>query len=175
MTVDAETLKAMIEAEVATLSDARVVTHILSMLVEPHVVLRGWDYGTPGQQYPCWNVLNDSSHSGAVIAYCEFGFEPKCPWGLVGSGTAPADSQMGMDSGWFSSFLDAYFESYAASGLPIWKVFRQEADLTLVQLTPEGTWENTWNRLAELRSSDPAGRYLCDHSISYGTPSKMER
>jgi hypothetical protein len=93
----------------------------------------------PGQQYPCWIVLNDSGHSGAVIAYCEFGFGPKCPWGLVGSGDAPADSQMGMGSGWFASFLNAYFESFAAPELPIWKVYRQEADLTLVQLTPEGT------------------------------------
>ena len=89
------------------------------VLVEPHVVLRGWDYGTPGQQYPCWIVLNDSGHSGAVIAYCEFGFGPRCLWGLVGSSDAPADSQMGMGSGWFPSFLNAYFESFAAPELPI--------------------------------------------------------
>src|SRR6267154_2221046 len=61
------------------------------MLIEPYVLLRYWDYGEPGQQYPCWMVLRDD-HSGGEVAYCEYGFGPRCPWGLItifGAATRP--------------------------------------------------------------------------------------
>jgi hypothetical protein len=57
MPIDAKNLKILIEGELATLSDDRVIAHIRSMLIEPYVLLRYWDYGEPGQQYPCWMVL----------------------------------------------------------------------------------------------------------------------
>jgi hypothetical protein len=49
MTITAEILKTLIEAQLAAASDARVVAHIRGILVEPHLVLRSWDYGEPGQ------------------------------------------------------------------------------------------------------------------------------
>jgi hypothetical protein len=63
MPVDANVLKALIERELAGLSDARVLAHIRGMLIEPYVLLRSWDYGEPGQQHPCWMVLNDAADS----------------------------------------------------------------------------------------------------------------
>jgi hypothetical protein len=84
MSVTARVLETAIEGELAGVSDSRVVQHIRGMLVAPHVVLRNWDYGEPGQQYPCWFVLQDAQSSGE-IAYCEYGFGPRCPWGLVSS------------------------------------------------------------------------------------------
>jgi hypothetical protein len=30
-----------------------------------------------------------------------------------------------MDSGWFTSLLNAYFESFASAELPIWRVFKE--------------------------------------------------
>jgi hypothetical protein len=120
MMVDAESLKLLIEAELARVYDARVVSHIRAMLREPHAIMRSWDYGPPGQQYLCWMVLNDTI-TGAEVGYCEDGFGPECPWGLVSSGE---DKSMGMDSGWFPDFIDAYFDSFACTTLPIWRVFR---------------------------------------------------
>lgn len=167
MPIDGHTIKELIERELLTVSDNRVVSHIRRMLIEPHMILRNWDYGEKGQQYPCWMVLNDVGHS-AEIAYCEFGFGPKCPWGLVSSGEAPENQSMGMDSGWFTSFLDAFFESYACIELPIWRVFNGEAPWPGVPLTDEGTWDGTWKEVEELRKANPKGRYCAHHSITYG-------
>jgi hypothetical protein len=164
MPISAEILKALIESELATVSDARVIVHIRGMLVEPHSVLRLWDYGEPGQQHPCWTVL--SEHSGGEIAYCEHGFGPRNPWGLVSSGCE--HQSMGMDSGWFTTFLDAFFESTACVELPIWRVFREEFDGTGIPVTKEGGWKATWNNIDDLRSSDPTSRYHCGHSVDYG-------
>ncbi|WP_456620605.1 MULTISPECIES: hypothetical protein [unclassified Bradyrhizobium] len=168
MAVDAHFLRSLIADELMTLSDARVVAHVMKLLVAPHSVLRSWDYGTRGRQYPCWIVLDDPAHSFSAIAFCEFGFGPKCPWGLISSGDAPSDMHMGMDSGWFPSFLDAYFDSWAATELPIWQIMKEEPDRTLVPLSGEGTWGGTWDRINELRSADPSGRYDCRHGITYG-------
>jgi hypothetical protein len=74
---------------------------------------------------------------------------------------------MGMDSGWFPSFLDAYFESWAATELPIWQIMKEEPDRTLVPLSGEGTWGSAWDRINALRSADPSGRFHCRHGITY--------
>lgn len=168
MAVDAHFLRTLIEDELTTLSDIRVVAHVTKWLVEPRAVLRSWDYGAHGEQYPCWIVLDDPAHSFSAIAFCEFGFGPKWPWGLISSGDAPGDTPMGMDSGWFPSFLDAYFESWAATELPIWQIMKEEPDGTLVPLSGEGTWGITWDRINALRSADPSGRYHCHHGVTYG-------
>jgi hypothetical protein len=163
--MDAITLKALIEEELQHLSDARVLAHIRSLVVEPSVVLRDWDYGDPLEQYPCWTVLNhDPSNTG--IAYCEHGFGPLCPWGLVALRDDNAkDMSMGMDSGWFSTLLDAYFDSYASADLPIWRVFKTSAAGVPEPITPEHTWDAAWEQVNEFRKSDPASRYDCGHSI----------
>jgi hypothetical protein len=47
------------------------------------------------------------------------------PWGLLFlEGTD--HMSMGMDSGWFEHFLEAYFESQASSEVPIWRVFQHQ-------------------------------------------------
>ena len=43
VSIDAATLKSLIQAELAGVGDKRVVDHIRSLLVEPEIVLRGWD------------------------------------------------------------------------------------------------------------------------------------
>jgi len=74
MTIDAYALKNLVERELQNLSDVRVLSHIRGFLVEPNAFLLHWDYGVPGQQFPCWVVLADPKSNGA-IAYCEYGFE----------------------------------------------------------------------------------------------------
>ena len=55
-----------------------------------------WEYGKPGEQYPCWTVLkHDGSETG--ICYCDFGFGWRSHWGLVWLGDEQKGS-MGMDT-----------------------------------------------------------------------------
>ena len=166
MPVDAKILKTLISRELGHLSDDRVKEYVRRLLVEPQPVLRNWDYGEPGEQYLCWTVLNDSV-SNTGIAYCENGFGPRNPWGLVWLESEDVKQlSMGMDCGWFSTFLDAFFDSFAATRLPIWRVFRTNDAGNRDAITGEGSWEATWARIAECRQADPLSRYDCDHSIT---------
>ena len=167
MATTAQDLKLLTANEIARVSDSRVIAHVQALLVEPHIVLHDWDYGEPGQQFPCWMVLDDPK-TGAKIAYCEHGFGPAYPWGLVGPVSTPRPS-IGMDCAWYTRLLDAYFESFAAAELPIWRVFKREPDRTQTPITDEGSWDATWERVYELRRSDPANArlYVHDHSIAY--------
>jgi hypothetical protein len=68
MSIDAHKLKAMVDGELAHLSDSRVVAHIRALLVEPTVTMRYWDYGREDERYACWTVLRQSA-SNTAIAY----------------------------------------------------------------------------------------------------------
>src|SRR5260370_40363048 len=142
MTIDARTLKDLVENEWARTSDERIISHVRNLLVEPRIVMRHWDYGEPGQRFACWTVLEDPE-SGAVIAYCESGFGPRQPWGLVREGDEAElpGASIGSDSGWYSSFLDAFFESFAAVSLPIWRVFSMKGGAPDQALTDELGWD----------------------------------
>jgi len=165
MAMDADMLKALIEQELRQLSDTRVIAHARGLLIEPKVVLRGWDYGAPWR-YPCWDVLHHDESSSA-IAYCESGFGPRCPWGLVGMESAgPGNMSMGMDSGWFPTFLEAFCESFAVTPLAIWRVFQTESSGVRKPITGEDSWDATWERVREYRKADPASHYDCDHSTA---------
>jgi len=166
MPIDADALKTLIEQELEHLSDARVIAHVRSLLVEPKVVLRSWDYGTPGQQYPCWDVLHHDE-TNTAIAYCESGFGPRCPWGLLWMESEERRyMSMGMDSGWFPTFLEAFLESFAAAALPIWRVFQIDSSGVRKPITGEDAWWAAWERVAECRKADPASLYDCGHSIA---------
>jgi hypothetical protein len=162
MAIGTDILKAFVEDELARVSDARVTSHVRSLLIEPKPELRGWDYGEKDQQYVCW-ILLEHRASGTGIAYCENGFGPKRPWGLI---PLRSDASMGMDSGWFTSFLQAYRDS-AASDLPIWRVFKTEPSGARLPMTAEGSWEETWKQVMEKRREDDAARYDCDTSIVF--------
>ena len=156
----------MIDRELEHLSDTRVLAHIRSLLVEPKVVMRDWDYGPTGQQYPCWAVLDDDpANSATGIAYCEYGFGPEQPWGLVG--LSGDDKSMGDDSGWFSRFLDAYFDSFAPTVLPIWRVVRKDSPGNYTPVTEEGRWDERWKQVEEFRKADSGSSFTVHHTISY--------
>jgi hypothetical protein len=160
MAIDADFLKRRIEVELMHISDARVIAHIKAILIDPKPISLGWDYGSLGQEFPGWKVLDDEEHSGAAIAYCEFGFGPRSPWGLIGP-----ELNMGMDSGWFPNFIDAFLESFASIALPIWRVFRLEADQTRTLLTQEGSWEASWKMVERLRLEYPDSHFGVEHSV----------
>jgi hypothetical protein len=162
---NAEVLKNMIEAELSLVHDLRVTSHIRGILIEPLPLMRNWDYGTPGQQYLCWMVLKDPQ-TGAEIGYCEEGFGPSCPWGLVSSGD---NDSMGQDSGWSTSFMDAYFESFACTTLPIWRVLERDASGE-TPVTAEGDWDAAWAKAKRFEENNPSKFYYAGHTISYGRP-----
>ena len=168
MSVGSNTLKAKIEHELAKVSEADVVSHIRRLLVEPKVILRGWDYGEPGQRFPCWTVLEDASHSSDTgIAYCEAGFGPQCPWGLVWLTDDITDDQasIGQDCSWFPTFIDAFVESFASQGLMIWRVYREQPDGTMTPVTEKTEWDVAWQTRNDMQALDPASRYHCSHSL----------
>jgi hypothetical protein len=64
--INTDILKALVEDELARMADARVTSHIRSLLIEPKSVLRDWDYGEKVQQYDCWIVLeHNASETGS--------------------------------------------------------------------------------------------------------------
>ena len=163
MPASPETISALLDLELSSLSDSRVVTHIRSLLVRPKCQVRSWDYGQPGEAFPCWLVLEHSA-SNTAIAYCEHGFGPRTPWGLLF--LTGEHMSMGMDSGWFEHFPEAYFDSQVATELPIWRVFQHnEADCPGNAITPERSWEDTWADVMRLRGINDGYRYDCNQSV----------
>ena len=152
-------ITALIEAELAQLSDPRVLAHIRSLLVPPAVHEREWDY-TPDTLYPCWTVLAHIP-SDTGIVYSEQGFGPGCPWGLV---FLERNNAIGMDSGWFTNFLEAYFESQAASELPIWRVM-ESGEGQGIALTEEASWETTWSEVMRLRAEHEGREFSCVQTL----------
>ena len=74
---------------------------------------------------------------------------------------------MGMDACWYATLVESYFESTAATELPIWRVFKADPSGRCVPMSEEGTWEEIWKQVMERRAHDPGHRYDCDTSIPY--------
>jgi len=167
MVKDGADVDRLVDQHLGRISDRRVLAHVKKLRVEPKAVLRDWHYGQPNDRYVCWTAIEEED-SNTGIAYCENGFGPKCPWGLVSVTSTRRNMSIGMDSEWFPGLLDAYFESLA-SDLPIWRVFKREGaqpdSRPGVPITEEDTWDDTWKRIMELREKDPNSRYDCGHSI----------
>lgn len=104
MAITRQELVARLQGEVAAIADASARAIVEASLVEPTLINCSWDYGFPGETFPCWKVARDSKRAVGIV-FCESGFGPRCPWGLVWFHDAvPA---MGQDSGWFSTFHEA--------------------------------------------------------------------
>ena len=110
MSLDASKVSALVGEQLALVDDPQAVAIIRGLLVPPRCELRPWDYGAPGEKYPCW-IVAEHRQSSTGIAYCEHGFGPKCPWGLLW--ISGEHLNMGMDSGWYDSLTDAVRESFA--------------------------------------------------------------
>jgi hypothetical protein len=158
MEADPQSIKALIAAELSCVADKRVVDFVAQRLVEPTRVLRIWHYGDPGQRFPCWTVL--TSH-GDGIAYCEHGFGPHRPWGLVWTEGDDLRQSIGMDSDWFDTFLQAVKES-ALADLPVWRVFQSASGSSPRPITEEADWNTTWKEVERLRTENPTMRYDCE-------------
>lgn len=109
----ADSISQLVEEELSRITDPVLVQRIRERLVSPYAMDREWDYGSPGQCFTCWTVL-EHHPSNTGVAFCAEGFGPSYPWGLV-SLSGP-DMSIGMDSGWFLSLEDAVRNSMAWEG-----------------------------------------------------------
>ena len=103
----------LVEEELAKISDQALLDVFRPLLVPPQPVERGWDYGTPDQKFVCWTVI-EHAPSNTGIAYCDSGFGPANPWGLVF--LSGEHMSIGMDCGWYTRLEDAMRESCAWDG-----------------------------------------------------------
>ena len=153
----------LIERELRRVSDTRAIEHVRSLLVPPKPILLDWDYGEVGDQYLCWIVLEEA-HGNTGIAYCQEGFGPAFPWGLV---TPKEGTSMGMDAGWFFYFMEAYAES-AGSDIPIWCISKQGQEGRSERITDQAGWDETWVEAKRLRAIDPSSGYHVETPILDG-------
>ncbi len=93
----------MLSRELVQIPDEARKGALRSVMVEPRLEHRSWDYGPPGDRHACW-VVARSPNLGTVIVYCRSGFGPSDPWGVL-----PADSgHLGADGQWFKTLDDAF-------------------------------------------------------------------
>jgi hypothetical protein len=110
---DPDSISKLVERELLQMADPVLVKRIRELLVLPYPVSREWDYGSPGQCFTCWTVL-EHPFSNTGVAYCAEGFGPSYPWGLVFL-TGPR-MDIGMDCSWYASLEDAVRNSMAWTG-----------------------------------------------------------
>jgi hypothetical protein len=103
-----EEIERLVVAELERITDLRVLTVLRPLLVSPTRHERDWDYGQPGERYPCWTVA-EHPPSGTSIVFSDYGFGPRLPWGLVWI----EGPWFGMDSGWFQTLQEAFLDSIA--------------------------------------------------------------
>jgi hypothetical protein len=100
----------LIAIEISRVSQPDLARRIQNLTVTPRLEDRGWDYGLPGQTYPCW-IVAEHPESNTCFAYCAQGFGPSNSWGLLF--IHGQHMSMGMDSGWFISLEEAFRDSFA--------------------------------------------------------------
>jgi hypothetical protein len=110
MALDANQVRELIKAQLSRFRDPTALARLSPMLVEPYPIERAWDYGAPGEIFACWTLL-EHRPSNTGIAYCESGFGPENPWGLVF--LSGPHMGIGMDSAWFPELEIAFKESAA--------------------------------------------------------------
>lgn len=109
---DEESIARILRAQLGEISDSSIRGQIDRLLIPPRRERRAWDYGSEGEAFSCWFVLvHEESNTG--IVYCDQGFGPGCPWGLMFlTGT---HLSIGPDASWYPSFVDAFVDSMAYS------------------------------------------------------------
>lgn len=110
MEIEATGVEELVRAEILRITDVSSRQAIARLLVAARVEHREWDYGAPGQTHPCWIVL-EHPPSNTGIAYCEHGFGPAFPWGLLF--LAGEQLSMGMDAAWYETLEEAFRDSMA--------------------------------------------------------------
>ena len=103
--MDAAKLARLFEIEMASIQQAELRQSVADRVVALPVARPvKWDYGEAGQTFECWYLCEDAETNTAIV-YCEQGFGPREPWGLIN--LEGPHATMGMDSQWFRNLEDA--------------------------------------------------------------------
>src|SRR5262249_42736431 len=88
------------------------------------------------------------------IAFSEFGFGPRRPWGAIyASESKPHHVSMRDDGQWYRSFLETWLGTFAPVDLPIWRVVRRRKGM-VEYLSPPGLWRERLGQAAFLDEHD---------------------
>ena len=107
MPVTLADMQELLDIELCRISQADLIARINELLVPIRCEPVAWDYGAPGQMYPCWIVAHDPEVN-LVFAYSENGFGPSYPWGMFRPGKSQS---MGTDDSWYLTLQDVFRES----------------------------------------------------------------
>lgn len=154
MPCTAADVAAHVARELSAITDAEVREALRSRIHLPEEHVRGWEWGAPGEAYPCWTVVSDPATDTAIV-YAEHGFGPAEPWGLV----FISRPWSGMDSAWFRRLEDAFVESFMGAGLPIWEVAVEDGPETFRTLAASRTTDEAFAMRDDLAKRDPGARY----------------
>ncbi|MGY3585789.1 hypothetical protein ACVIGB_005155 [Bradyrhizobium sp. USDA 4341] len=94
-----------------------------------------------------------------ALAYCNEGHGPQRPWGMVSISESGPLASIGMDTSWHPGFVAAFLDSVVASELPIWRVYRQNDDLTFTPLTSSAEWKTVWENRDHFAEHSKENRY----------------
>ena len=167
MSSEPSQLDRLIESELLQLSDEDVASRIRLLLVTPIEHQRNWDYGVKDESFQCFTVLQDAVSNTAIV-FCSQGFGPRSPWGLVFMRNEVTPPSIGMDSQWYTTFLQAFFESGAAADMPIWFVFKKcKSTGTKEVVSDKVDLHEAWAKVLLLKGSDPLNCYYYDVCVKY--------
>jgi hypothetical protein len=106
---EVQRIGALVEAQLASIEDKARRGALRAVLIDPVLEQREWEYGAADEQYPCW-LIAKAERSRIGLAYCEYGFGPGDPWGIV----FLDQPSLGMDAAWYTRLEDAFVNS------PLW-------------------------------------------------------
>jgi hypothetical protein len=115
LALDRNAVTDLVERELAAAHDPVALAIIRQFRVEPYPVELGWNYGSPDQRYVCWVVLDGLPwNSNVGVVYCNEGFGPIRPWGLVFlRGPHPS---MGQADNWYPTLEDFVHDNWTHDG-----------------------------------------------------------
>lgn len=113
MHITSDEMTGRIEEEIGRIDQLDLAARLRRLLVPVRCEEREWDYGQ-ARTFPCW-IIAEHRASNTAFAYCEQGFGPRYPWGMLR--IAGTHLSMGADDRWFASFEEAFRSSAAWDGI----------------------------------------------------------
>ena len=100
-------VKQLVGEQLALIADAHLRDEAARVLIEPMLHDVPWDYGEEGEAFACWIIADLRPGHPHVVAYCDRGFGPDDPFGIIDADL----SSMGMDAQWFET-LEGVLRSF---------------------------------------------------------------
>ena len=118
---NADEVNQLVRQQLDSIEDDVVRDAIVALLVEPFVQYRRWFDDLEPET--CWVVAVDPTNN-ICFMYSEEGFSPDVTWGMMFT----SDLYMGMDSNWYRTLEEAFYDSWTGTPFPVWNVVNPKAD-----------------------------------------------